>query len=168
MPWTVLPEYILHLDTRFLSNNVVSLANSNTKIVDLANAFSINGRRLVPDAVIFSTGFNEFRQREKNTILLKKQTYNGTTWNDYGYTTKFESPDFSKVYLKIAYKGQPYYKHTFEELEKVYNTQNDQLIINFQLPSNFYSFWEIDLKRLNFKSLDMIFRLNHVFYVALN
>ncbi|MEQ9358196.1 hypothetical protein [Coleofasciculus chthonoplastes] len=165
---TVLPEYILHLDTRFLSNNVVSLANSNTKIVDLANVFSINGRRLVPDAVVFSTGFHEFRWREKNTIFLKKQTYKGTTWDDYGYTTKFESPDFAEVDLKIAYEGQPLNKHTFEELEKIYRNQNNQLIINSQLPSNFYSFWEIDLKQLSFKSLDMIFKLNHVFYVALN
>mgnify|MGYP001059418373 CR=1 FL=1 len=165
---TVSPEYILHLDTTFLSNDVVSLANSNTKIVDLANVFSINGRQLVPDAVVFSTGFNEFRWREKNTIFLKKQTYKGTTWDDYGYTTKFESPDFAEVDLKIAYEGQPLNKHTFEELEKVYRNQNNQLIINNQLPSNFYSFWEIDLKPLSFKSLDTIFRLNHVFNVALN
>ncbi|MEQ8757445.1 MAG: hypothetical protein RID09_28510 [Coleofasciculus sp. G1-WW12-02] len=164
---TVSPEYILHLDTRFLSNDVASLATSNTKIVDLANAFSINGRRLVPDAVVFSTGFHEFRREEKNTYFLKLTK---KTWDDLTYKTTFNCalPDDSEVELKIAYEGQPTYHHTFEELEKVYNTQNKQLIINFQLPSNFYSFWEIDIKQLSFKSLDMMFRLNHVFYVALN
>ncbi|MEQ8537712.1 MAG: hypothetical protein RIB93_09645 [Coleofasciculus sp. D1-CHI-01] len=164
---TVSPEYILHLDTRFLYTNVVSLANSNTKILDLANVFSLNGRRLVPDAVIFSTGFNEFRHEEKNTYCLKLTK---KRWDDLTYKTKLNCalPDDSEVGLKIAYEGQPPYNHTFEELEKVYNTQNNQLIINFQLPSNFYSFWEIDLKRLDSKLLDMMFRLNHIFYVALN
>jgi len=117
---TVSPEYILHLDTTFLSNNVMSLANRNTKILDLTNVFSINGRRLVPDAVIFSTGFNKFRWNKKNTIFLRKQSYNGTTWDDFGYKTTFmcELPDLYEVRLRIAYEDQPTNYHTFEELKK--------------------------------------------------
>jgi len=167
---TVSPEYILHLDTTFLSNDVVSLANSNTKIVDLANVFSINGRRLVPDAVIFSTGFNNFRWKEKNTYFLSKQSYKGTTWDDFGYKTTFmcQLPNSQEVRLKIAYEDQPTNHHTFEELEKNYNIDSNQLIIKYKLPKVFYSFWHIELDGFNHQLINMMYKLNHIFYVAVN
>lgn len=169
------PKCILQLDTKFLSDNVVALANSQTKILDLANVFRMNGSRLVPDAVVLSNRFNRIRSKEKNTFLLRKQLYKGQSWDDNGYTTTFdcELPNFStKEFIKIAYRGQPPGIHTFSELENFYKVQSAQLIINFQLPSNFYSFWEIDVDKLiNIDKLnellDMMFQLNHIFYVAL-
>lgn len=168
---TVSPEYILHLDTTFLFNHVVTLTNSNTKILDLANVFMINGSRLVPDAVVFYTGFNKWSLKVKNTYYLRKDVKRGIVWDDYGYKTAFYCKLFDsseEVWLRIAYKNQDTgAEHTFDELAKFYETQGDRLIINSQLPSNFYSFWNKGLENLSLQLLNRMFNFNHVFYVAL-
>lgn len=168
----VSPEYILYLDTKFLSNNVVVSANSNTKILDLANVFRINNSRLVPDAVVLSTGFDTLIMKEKNTYYLRKDVKGGVVWDDYGYKTAFycQLPNSSKeIFLRIAYKDQPTgINHTFDELAQFYKSQRSKLAIDSKLPNNFYSFWGVDFDNLNFQSLNMMFNLNHVFYIALS
>jgi len=168
----VSPEYILHLDTKFISNDAVILANPNSKILDLANIFRINGSRLIPDAVVLSAGFDRLIEKEKNTYYLRKDVKGGVVWDDYGYKTAFfcQFPNSSEeIFLKIAYEGQPTgTNHTFDELEKFYKTQRSKLVIDSKLPDKFYSFWKVELDSLNSHSLNMMFNLNHIFYIALS
>lgn len=164
-------KYILQLDTKFLSDEVAALANSQSKILDLANVFTINGARLVPDAVVLSTEFTSIRHKEKNTFSPKLELYE-RTWDDYGYKTAFycELPNSSESVLpKIAYRSQRPGVHTFSTLKILYKLQNSKLIIDSQLNSRyFFSFWVIDLENLNAQVLELMFQLNHVFYAALN
>lgn len=160
------PEFILYLDTRYLSTNLLTLANSQPKIIDLSNVFVLNNKNLIPDAVIFS---NPFYRVESNSNITLQQS----NWDDFSYQTGFFSDlDYFRtstgVHLKIAHHGQlRNRKHTFNELEKLYNTQHGRLVIDSQLPYNFYSYWEIRINKLDDTILALMKKLNHVFYVAI-
>ncbi|WP_169221541.1 hypothetical protein [Brasilonema sp. UFV-L1] len=166
----VAPENILHLDGRYIADDVLALVNSKPKILDLTDAFIINGKQLMPDAVVYYVG-SYFRQN--NVYHLKKSyAWNGALWNDYSYETRFTCQKPGKKYtvidIKIGYINQfPQTGHTFVELEKIYPVINEELLINSQLPENFYSFWEIDVNELNSSEFDLMFKVNHVFCVAL-
>jgi hypothetical protein len=172
---TVPPEYILYLDTRLISHDIVSLVNSKPKVVDLTNTFIMNGTQVFPDAVILDNGFNYFPQDERNIYTLGiYKSYNGTNWNDYCYETRFHyrliGDDEYNIHcdLKIAYEGQITYNHTFNELinfYRFYGSRKSSLAIDSQLPKKFYSFWDIDTK--GYTSMHLMYQLNHVFYVAL-
>lgn len=163
-------EHILHLDTTYLADNVVMQANSKHRTIDLTGVFTINNRKLIPDAVIYSDPFT-------NIPKIEDFNLSPSDFNDYSYRTRFSSDlNCFKESLKkknffrckIAHEGQCRdNKHTFVELEKFYKKQGDSLIINSQLPSNFYSYWEIELNKLDNEVLALMQRLNHVFYVAL-
>ncbi|MBD2616118.1 hypothetical protein H6G94_33575 [Nostoc punctiforme FACHB-252] len=163
-------EHILHLDTTYLADNVVMQANSKPKIINLAGVFTINNRKLIPDAVIYSNPFTKMPVIED--FKLQKHEH-----DDFSYRTSFCSDlDYFKRYflgknrtnLRIAHEGQCRdRKHTFTELEKFYDRQDSTLIINSQLPNNFYSYWKIDLNKLDKEVLGLMERLNHIFYVAL-
>jgi hypothetical protein len=165
-------EYILYMDTRFLADDVAGLANTSPKVLDLANVFRIKNTQLVPDAVIIPNWFNKQRQGKTINYSLKKDVNNyGIVWNDFGYETTFYCTPFNsakEICLRIAYEGQSSKDcHTFAELEKFYSSQKGRLTVNSQLPSNFYSFWDIDSDDLNSQMLWLMFQLNHVFYIAL-
>lgn len=163
-------EHILHLDTRYLANNVVMQANIKPKIIDLTGVFTINNRKLIPDAVIYSNPFSNMPAIVD--FNLKKHDH-----DDFSYRTSFVSDlDYFQQYLlgknrtnfRIAYEGQCRdAKHTFSELDKFYDRQGSSLIVNAQLPPNFYSYWKIDLQKCEKQVLGLMQRLNHIFYVAL-
>lgn len=164
-------KYILYLDTKHLSNNVVTLANSQLKIVDLTDVFVINKKKIIPDVVIYATPFANLPELGDFYLTQK-------SWDDYSYKTTFGSnlDYFSKYYrqkpmneFKIAYESQcADGKHTIVELEKYYESNSLGLLINSQLPSDFYSYWDIEVvNRLDKPVLALMKRLNHIFYVAI-
>lgn len=171
---TIPPENILYLDIKLVSNSTVSLANSKPKLIDLTNVFKVNGNELIPDAVIINNFANEISLKTNNIYYLRQDInkHAGTLWDDNGYKTACYcklSNSHQETWIRIAYKGQPSGKnHTFTELEKFSKSSNDKLVINSQLPINFYSFWEIDINNMNNQLFDFMFQLNHIFYMALS
>ncbi|NMF62972.1 hypothetical protein DP113_12100 [Brasilonema octagenarum UFV-E1] len=164
------PEYILHLDGRYIADDVLALVNSKPKILDLTDTFIINGKQLMPDAVVYYFGKyfiqNNIERFNQYFTLYRKD------WNDYSYETLFNCYISGEVEyerrIRICYKNQsPEAGHTFVELEKIYSVVGKKLLINSQLPNNFYSFWHIDVDELNPSELDLMFQVNHVFCVAL-
>lgn len=51
------PSWLLYLDDRYLSSRTVERAKSSAKLIDLSNAFQINGSSLKPDAIVFPNIF---------------------------------------------------------------------------------------------------------------
>lgn len=164
---------LLYVDNNNLSSDVIALAESKPKQLNVKYAFEINGSPLRPDAVILDNPYNFQHIGETNSCHLRMDLNRGkfwTHWDDYGYRTAFycEIPSLSKeIWLRIAYENQYEGYHTFYELKKEYVSQNDYLSINSQLPNNYYSFWTISLEELNHNILLLMRILNHVFYVAL-
>ncbi|MBL1203203.1 MAG: hypothetical protein FWK04_30060 [Nostoc sp. GBBB01] len=160
------PEYILHLDTKYLSHDTLAIANSKPKVINLSGVFTINSKKVIPDAVIYHHQLDNINSK-KNFVLTKDN------WDDYGYTISFTCTDIKQMFgirmFGIAYKGQPTKKHTFTELEKIYpQIDNSRLSINHQLPSNFYSFWSIQKNEImTSEKLALMYRLNHIFYIAI-
>ncbi|MCC5661764.1 hypothetical protein LC608_33435 [Nostoc sp. XA010] len=176
------PEFILFLDKTFLSYDTILLADTESKAINLTNTFIINNKKLVPDAVALYNIF--FTKREiTNLHLYAINTYK----DDYSYRATFycDSPYFKKYNdrqildrrkeifvltdLKIVHHKQLRDTiHTFKELEKYYAIKEKKLLINSQLPSNFYSYWTIELDKLDDESIFALMRqLNHIFYVAI-
>lgn len=175
-------QFILFLDTTFLSDKVIEEFEQASKIIDLNNVFTISDKTLKPDAVVL---YNNFLI--KNSIQSFKLIPD-CSWNDYGYLTKFSSNlSYFRSYDKKQRNGSSYlsdfkiihYKqennadatHTFDELSKHYIVSNNDLIINKSLPSNFYSYWTIELsdtdENYNQFVLSLMQNLNHIFYAAL-
>jgi hypothetical protein len=174
-------EYILFLDKTFLSQDVISLVDSKSKIIDLTDTFIINNKKLIPDAVILLNIFFT-KQKIENFHLGARNLY----CDDYGYRSTFfcDAPylnDYdNRKYnrqkrisvlsdLKIVHHKQlDDQTHTFTELERYYTTKDGKLLINSQLPNNFYSYWDIEINKLNDESIiPLMKRLNHIFYVAI-
>jgi hypothetical protein len=166
-------KHILHLDTTNLAMDLVAAWKSKSKVIDINSGFTINGRTLVPDAVILSDIFVDLPVSEEFTQISL------TTWDDFGYSTRFEFLEEYQYhldmswwdsleppsFLKIAHVDQVYSIHTFEELKKVCNSKKTRIIISSQLPSQFYSYWGI--KEFDKDTLSLMKKLNHLFYLAI-
>ncbi|WP_228037232.1 hypothetical protein, partial [Cuspidothrix issatschenkoi] len=158
---TVDPAFILYLDTQFIHNKILSQWNYCNKIIDISNIFKINHTNIFPDAVIFSSPkvVNNINI-EKNPIFyqLRKDDY-----DDFFYRTKFWYQDSREI--KIAYLNQSINDHTINELQK-FCQPNGRNIKIISLPKHFYSYWDIP-NELSVEEIDMMYRLNHIFYRAL-
>lgn len=167
------PTCILYIDTTYLADDTINLVRSHTKLLNITNIFN----NLRPDAVIYSNYFDKLHYYNKkllpdNLTLIKDGYYN----DYYKYYTMFNK-NLKYIFnqdLRIVYKGQlPTQGHTLEKLKEYYRCQNNEtVLINSQLPSQFYSFWKIKINDLNTieditKVLSLMHQLNHVFYVAL-
>jgi hypothetical protein len=154
------PSLLLHLDARYLSSRTVERAKSSAKLIDLSNAFNINGSSMIPDAIVFESITHKIK--EKKTYKVSADN-----WNDKGYQTTIDGLDITCV--KVGYIGQTPYNHTINKLrELLYKSDKNSVhvIINARLPPNFYSFWEIDFP-LDSESVHKMYYFNHVFYLAL-
>ncbi|MEB3220140.1 MAG: hypothetical protein VKN72_28440 [Nostocales cyanobacterium 94392] len=71
----------------------------------------------------------------------------------------------------VHHKQESNAVHTIDELSKHYII-NGGLIINKPLPSNFYSYWTVELDNIdedkNKTILSLMRQLNHIFYVAIS
>ncbi|MEB3220141.1 MAG: hypothetical protein VKN72_28450 [Nostocales cyanobacterium 94392] len=70
-------QFILFLDTTFLSENTIKVFENTSKIIGLSNAFTVNHKKLKPDVVVLN---NHFLQ-EKSIQNFK--LFSGS-WDDYG------------------------------------------------------------------------------------
>ncbi|CAD5919867.1 hypothetical protein [Planktothrix agardhii] len=181
-------DYLLHLDTNFISNYWIELFNKNSKVIPLSNnIFKINGSQLVPDAVGFSSIINKIGDREY-------QIYPEMLWNDKGYLTTFifilndEHPLKNYEHpLKICHHQQKKEQHTLDFMENYYpkkvqkkqkhqlyilykHISNEGLIINKPLLKGFSSFWEIDplILDLDREEIYKMYYFKHLFYIYLN
>ncbi|MDJ0660047.1 MAG: hypothetical protein QNJ42_11240 [Crocosphaera sp.] len=154
---------LLHLDTQFLSKNLVEKINHVTKKIDLSNTFKINNSKVNPDAVIISPILENIPKRQYN--LLE------SNWNDHGYYTEFKEQDETKKKwselpdINIAYLNQPEGYHTINELNQIYSLNGRILIISEPLPQKFYSFWTIP-KTLDKDKVYKMYYFNHIFLIA--
>jgi hypothetical protein len=159
-------NYLLHLDSSFISNYWVQIFNNSSKIVSLSNdTFKINGSQLVPDAVVFSSILTKIEERHY-------EIYPNLGWNDYGYCTEFILNQYQE--LKIAHAHQDIDEHTFNLMNN-YDTKykykaisKERLIINKPLPIEFSSFWQINSQELNIEEVYKMYCFNHLFYIYLN
>ncbi|WP_026788194.1 hypothetical protein [Planktothrix rubescens] len=170
-------DYLLHLDTNFISNYWIELFNKNSKVIPLSNnVFKINGSQLVPDAVGFSSIINK-------TGDIEYQIYPEMVWNDEGYLTTFILDDEHPI--SICHYRQKKEQHTLDFLRDYYpkkvqkerkhrtykyykHISNEGLIIDKPLPIGFSSFWKIDPKNLDIKEIHKMYYFKHLFYIYLN
>lgn len=167
---TLPPTHLLHLDAKLISSELLQSINNKPKVLNLTNAFKINNKLLMPDAVVYFNKFSIFYMEKHVFSFENNLKLNIKTWDDHRYRTMFvcnqESKYFEENSLRIAYEGQLLDRHTYVELEKYYKT-SEGLIVSNKLPNNFYSFWKIDVNQLDSVVLELMYMLNHVFYVAI-
>jgi hypothetical protein len=148
------PSLLLYLDYRYVSSRTVERAKSSAKLIDLSNAFKINGSSLIPDAIVFESITSQIRA-EKTYIVSAK-----TKWNDYGYKTIINGLGIS---ANVGYIGQSS-DHTIQKLKEFYKSDRwGHMTIDAPLPPDFYSFWEISFP-LDSESLHKMYYFNHFFY----
>jgi len=154
------PSLLLYLDYSYLSSRTVERAKSSNKLIDLSNAFEINGSKLIPDAIIL-TWITHKIKGEKNYKV------SANNWDDYGYKTTIDGLDINSS-VKVGYIGQTPDNHTINKLRELYKSDKNSVdvIINARLPQNFYSFWEIDFP-LDSESVHKMDYFNHIFYLAI-
>jgi hypothetical protein len=172
-------DYLLHLDTNFISNYWIELFNKNSKVIPLSNnVFKINGSQLVPDAVGFSSIINK-------TGDIEYQIYPEMVWNDEGYLTTFILDDEHPI--SICHYRQKKEQHTLDFLRDYYpkkvqkerkhrtykyykHISNEGLIIDKPLLKGFSSFWEIDplILDLDREEIYKMYYFKHLFYIYLN
>ena len=170
---TVDPAFLLYLDKQFISDKILNEWNNCNKIIDISGIFRVNGTNICPDAVILS----DLIKQNKPSILY--QLMRGKHWDivyepnkNYYYTEFFYSVN-GTYRTKIAYLQQPGGYHTFDELKKIFPTNNNHITVT-SLPNKFYSYWdwEIDLSKtpndLLRKEIQRMSSLNHIFIVAIN
>jgi hypothetical protein len=151
------PSLLLHLDYRYVSSRTVERAKSSAKLIDLSNAFKINGSSLIPDAIVFESITSQIRA-EKTYIVSAN-----TKWNDYGYKTIIDGLGIS---ANVGYIGQGS-DHTIQKLQEFYKSDRwGHITIDAPLPPNFYSFWEISFP-LDSESLHKMYYFNHFFYLPI-
>jgi len=167
---TTAPGFLVYLDERLLSSQIINKFKSANKIIDLSEVFRVNGTEVFPDAVIISSEempVSSGWALSFGLYQIKADSWD-MTWNDYGYHTRFTLV-FPSTYrtLKIAYLDQNVDgEHTFYNLEKHFPSNRNTLMIDSPLPDKFYSFWDVPYN-LSIEELCMMRCLNHVFYRAL-
>jgi len=154
------PSLLLHLDDRYLSSRTVERAKSSAKLINLSNAFNINGSSMIPDAIVFESITHKIKDKKTYKV-------SADNWDDYGYKTSIDGLDING-YVKVAYIGQTTDNHTLNKLRELYNIDKNSgdVIINAPLPQNFYSFWEIDFP-LAPEDIHKMYYFNHLFYIAI-
>jgi hypothetical protein len=168
---TVDTERMLHVDTTYLATDVISAWKSKPKVMDINGIFTINGRTLVPDAVIFPNIFRDVGGVTGFTMFAGD-------WDDWRFQTTFvpESPYFEEFNkkspvdkVKIGYIGQLQNGvHTWSELAKIFKPQGIYITILSQLPPKFYSYWDLEVvNRFDRRVLALMKKLNHIFYLAI-
>lgn len=155
------PSLLLYLDDRYLSSRTVERAKSSAKLIDLSNAFNINGSSLKPDAIVFESITHKIKDKKTYKV-------SANYWDDYGYKTTIEGIDINH-HVRVGYINQTTGNHTLNKLRELYNIDKSSgdVIINAPLPQNFYSFWEIDFP-LDSESLHKMYYFNHFFYLSIN
>jgi hypothetical protein len=176
---TVDPAFILYLDNQFISDRVLREWNNCNKVIDISkifilkntDKFSDKDTKLRPDAVIISDSMINNLKHSDTPISykLKRGDHNddldkNNKWPDYYYKTQFGIVYEGKNNWNyhIAYSQQPQKHHTFDELKKIFPTDQEFITIN-SLPNNFYSYWNIP-NELSSKEIQMMYNLNHVFF----
>ncbi|CAD5969755.1 hypothetical protein L2E69_12640 [Planktothrix agardhii 1806] len=172
-------NYLLHLDSRFISNYWIQIFKKSSKIVSLSNdLFKINGSQLVPDAVVFSSILNNIEER-------RYEIYPNLDWNDQHYCTVFILKLNEDQELKIAHAHQDTGKeqHPFYSLDGYYSLINMEknhplykekylskkgLIIDKYLPQGFFSFWSIESKKIDAEEIYKMYYFRHLFYIYLS
>jgi hypothetical protein len=176
-------NYLLHLDSRFISNYWIQIFKKSSKIVSLSNdTFKINDPNdhpLVPDAVLFSSILNNIEERHY-------EIYPNLGWNDLDYYTVFILKLNEDQELKIAHAHQdtgkeqhPFYSldgYSLINMEKNHPLYKEKyiskkgLIIDKPLLKGFSSFWEIDPKTkiLDREEVYKMYYFKHLFYIYLN
>lgn len=173
--------YLLHLDNRFIPSYWVEIFNRSERLINLSNnTFKINTSQIVPDAVFFSFILNKIEERYY-------EIYPYLGWSDsYFYRTNFclindYNLNLNKDIVKIAYIKQGE-EHTFyllkneineikmdknrPEFSKKYLSKKG-LLIDKCLPPYFFSFWDIDNKKLDAEAIYKMYYFKHLFYLYL-
>ena len=155
------PSLLLHLDDRYLSSRTVERAKSSAKLIDLSNAFNINGSSMIPDAIVFESITHKIKDKKTYKVSAKD-------WDDYGYETRINGIYLDRRYVRVGYIDQTPDNHTINKLRELYksDTKPGEVIINDPLPPNFYSFWEIDFP-LAPEDIHKMYYFNHLFYIAI-
>lgn len=162
------PNLLLYVDEKLLCYKDIEKYTKNNHIIDIHNIFFVNDCEMFPDAIIISCDNTKkilmeilFSKYNQTTIEYKIKKDN---WDDYSYLTSFYSELIDEK-IKITYPKQSLRDHTFNELSKIFPTEGDSVIITY-LPDNYYSYWDIDIDKLNIEQIQMMRCFNHVFYVA--
>ncbi len=153
---------ILFIDREFVASELIEKLDASPNPIDLTDAFSVNGRRLVPDAVI-SPPLARTKPFTSSYILQRSE------WDDYSYRTTFDLMvgNFENG-ICIAHIDQSPKQHTFDELKRIYDLKDGNLVVDRPLPENYYSYWRFSnaLKMPFLEHWDAMRYLNHIFYVA--
>jgi hypothetical protein len=151
------PSLLLHLDDRYLSSRTVERAKSSAKLIDLSNAFNINGSSMIPDAIVFESITHKIKHKKTYKVYADN-------WNDYGYKTRI---DGLGITANVGYIGQGT-DHTIQKLQEFYKSDRWGMTITIDapLPPDFYSFWEISFP-LDSESLHKMYYFNHFFYFSI-
>jgi hypothetical protein len=154
------PSLLLHLDDRYLSSRTVERAKSSAKLINLSNAFNINGSSVIPDAIVFESITHKIKDKKTYKV-------SADNWDDYGYKTTIDGI-YINSWVKVGYIGQTTDNHTIKKLRELYNFDKNSgdVIINAPLPQNFYSFWEVDFS-LAPEDIHKMYYFNHLFYIAI-
>jgi hypothetical protein len=162
----VAPSLLLHLDDRYLSSRTVERAKSSAKLIDLSNAFNINGSSMIPDAIVFESIPHKIKG-EKTYKVGDSKWYD--KWDDSYYYTTINGIDINGK-VRVAYIGQTPNNSTINKLRELelyeFDEKSKKVIINAPLPKDFYSFWEINFP-LDPEELHKMYYFNHLFYRAI-
>ena len=151
------PSLLLYLDERYLSSRTVERAKSSAKLINLSNAFNINGSSMIPDAIVFESITHKIKDKKTYKVYADN-------WNDYGYQTRI---DGLGITANVGYIGQGS-DHTIQKLQEFYKSDRwgHMTTIDAPLPPDFYSFWEISFP-LDSESLHKMYYFNHFFYLPI-
>ena len=156
---TVDPSLLLCLDDRYLSSHTVERAKSSAKLIDLSNAWEINGSSLIPDAVVLTLITNKIKGKKTYKVYAHN-------WKDHGYKTTISGINIDRQ-TKVCYIGQGYDNTIFEKLQAFYKIDSKgRMTIDAPLPPDFYSFWQISFP-LDSESLHKMYYFNHLFYLPM-
>jgi hypothetical protein len=150
-------QNLIFLDRTFVSDRILQVLDATPKLIDLTKTFTCNGRKLVPDAIVFPTF--EIEKDAKAEYSFSKHT-----WDDQGYWTSvtYYNSYFGRT-IKIAYPGQPSQTHTIKKLREFLTS--DRKLVGRSLPKEFYSYWSVESTDIA-DSWQAMRDLNHIFYVA--
>jgi hypothetical protein len=138
----------------------VERAKSSAKLINLSNAFNINGSSMIPDAIVFESITHKIKDKKTYKV-------SANYWDDYGYKTSIEGIYINRR-VRVGYTNQTTGNHTLNKLRELYNVDKNSgdVIINAPLPQNFCSFWEIDFS-LAPEDIHKMYYFNHLFYIAI-